>query len=578
MPDLYDERTLWAKRRMLWLGVALILAGGLLAHCIQTSGGIRILDVRFAGTGAVGMSALLYVPPNATAKTPAPGVLAVHGYFNSREAQDGFAIELARRGYVVLALDQRGHGYSAPPVSADGFGAPDGLKFLRGLDIVDPHNIGLEGHSMGGWAVGNAAAAFPTGYESMVLEGSSTGAPFAPAGTSTFPRNLAVVFSRFDEFSAIMWGVPTAREVTQSPKLRTLFGTNTPVEPGRLYGSIEAGTARILFTPGITHPMDHISTVAIAHCLNWFGRTLRGGTPRPDDEQIWYWKEIGTCIALVGLVLLLLGVFDLLLDLPYFAPLRSGVSGSGTGHNRDTRWWIAFMGGTLIPVLTLLPFFELGNHVFPPSRWFPQSFTNEIATWAVLNGLIFHALSFLPGGSTPQIKSDRVRSIVIALLTVASAYVASAVVDFLFKIDFRIWFIALKLMSPGQATAFPAYLILFTIYFVLALRSLHANLQIQSDSVAAQYLSNGAAMTAGLILFLTLEYGWLFSTDRLPTLFRFDALRIIIAIQFVPVLATVAIISTFTFRRTRSHLPGALICALLITWYIVAGQATHIPS
>jgi hypothetical protein len=85
-------------------------------------------------------------------------------------------------------------------------------------------------------------------------------------------------------------------------------------------------------------------------------------------------------------------------------------------------------------------------------------------------------------------------------------------------------------------------------------------------------------MTAGLILFLTLEYGWLFSTDRLLTLFRFDALRIIISIQFVPVLATVAIISTFTFRRTRSHLPGALICALLITWYIVAGQATHFPS
>ncbi len=47
-----------------------------------------------------------------------------------------------------------------------------------------------------------------------------------------------------------MWGVPTAREVTQSPKLRTLFATNTPIEPGRLYGSIEAGTARILFTPG----------------------------------------------------------------------------------------------------------------------------------------------------------------------------------------------------------------------------------------------------------------------------------------------------------------------------------------
>ncbi len=87
------------------IGVILIVAGGLLAWLTQTSGGIRIEDVRFKGANGNTMSALLYVPPNATAQTPAPGILAVHGYINSRETQDGFAIEFARRGYVVLALE-----------------------------------------------------------------------------------------------------------------------------------------------------------------------------------------------------------------------------------------------------------------------------------------------------------------------------------------------------------------------------------------------------------------------------------------------------------------------------------------
>ena len=73
-------------------GVILILAGGMLAHLTQTSGGIRIEDVRFKGAKGNTMSALLYVPPNATAQTPAPGILAIHGYINSRETQDGFAI------------------------------------------------------------------------------------------------------------------------------------------------------------------------------------------------------------------------------------------------------------------------------------------------------------------------------------------------------------------------------------------------------------------------------------------------------------------------------------------------------
>ncbi len=165
-------------------GAILILAGGLLAHFTQTAGGIRIQDVRFKGAKGNTMSALLYIPANATAQTPAPGILAVHGYINSRETQDGFAIEFARRGYVVLALDQTGHGYSDPPAFANGFGGPDGLAHLRSLDIVDKNNIGLEGHSMGGWAVLAAATAMPGDYKSMVLEGSSTGKPFAADGTA----------------------------------------------------------------------------------------------------------------------------------------------------------------------------------------------------------------------------------------------------------------------------------------------------------------------------------------------------------------------------------------------------------
>jgi dipeptidyl aminopeptidase/acylaminoacyl peptidase len=60
-------------------GVILILAGGMLAWLTQTSGGIRIEDIRFKGAKGNTMSALLYIPANATAQTPAPGILAVHG-------------------------------------------------------------------------------------------------------------------------------------------------------------------------------------------------------------------------------------------------------------------------------------------------------------------------------------------------------------------------------------------------------------------------------------------------------------------------------------------------------------------
>ena len=54
---------------------------------------------------------------------------------------------------------------------------------------------------MGGWTVLAAATAMPNDYKSMVLEGSSTGKPFAAEGTPSWPRNVALVFAQYEEFS-----------------------------------------------------------------------------------------------------------------------------------------------------------------------------------------------------------------------------------------------------------------------------------------------------------------------------------------------------------------------------------------
>ena len=553
----------------------MILLGSLLAHFVQSAGGIRLLDVRFVGAGGTPMSGLLYIPPNATPKTPGPGILAVHGYFNSRETQDGFAIEFARRGYVVLALDQTGHGYSAPPAFANHFGGPDGLAFLRSLDIVDKDNIGLEGHSMGGWAVVNAAAAFPTGYKAVVLEGSSTGAPLAPEGTPEFPHNLAVVFSTLDEFSQVMWGAATAADVSKSKKLMQVFGTESPIEPERLYGSLQAGTGRVLYTPVGTHPMDHISPAAIGDSLKWFARTLSGGTPRPASDQIWYWKELGTLVALVGFVMLLLGTFDVVAGLPCFAPIK--VAPTQRRNTRNRSWWLLFVATASLPAITLLPAFELGNKLLPATHWMPQAFTNEVIAWAIVNGVLAAASLLL--GATPLSLTFNVqvrRSMLAAVLTILVGYLAVALADFLFKIDFRFWFISVKLMSLVQARAFAVYLIPFTLYFLVSLSVLHRLLTVHSDTALGQYLSNIAALTAGVLGFLVIEYGSLVITHHLIVFFGSDPLRVIISINFIPLLGAVGVISTFAYRRTNSHLPSAFICAMLVTWYVVVGQATQV--
>ena len=563
------------------LGVVLILAGGLLAHFTQTAGGIRIEDVRFKGAKGNTMSALLYIPPNATPQIPAPGILAVHGYINSRETQDGFAIEFARRGYVVLALDQTGHGYSDPPAFAGGFGGPDGLAYLRSLEIVDKNNIGLEGHSMGGWTVLAAATAAPNDYKSMVLEGSSTGKPFAADGTTSWPRNVALVFAQYEEFSTLMWGVDLARDVTQSPKLWGLFGTQGPVEPGKVYGDIAQGTARVLYTPAITHPAEHISHEAIGHSLDWFAKTLQGGTPRPVDDQIWFRKEIGTLIALLGFVALLIGSFDALLEAPMYSRLRLPEIADGTMPEHTAasgrRWTTAFILSAFIPALTYYPAFALGGTFVKPSAFLPQGITNQILVWAVINGLITLALMrFAPKRAS---RSGIVaQSVVIAIASVAIGYAALWLADLAFKIDFRFWIVALKLMSAKQFLIFLIYLVPFTAFFVIALHVLHRNFSTMAAPRGALYLTNILALTLGFIVLVGGQYAILWLTGKLFNPLPdpgFVPLSTIVAIQFVPLLAICAVIATFTWRRTGSSLPGALICGLFVTWYVVAGTATQ---
>ena len=546
------------------LGLLLILGGALLAMLVRTGGGVTVRDIRFAGTNGTAMSALLYVPANATAATPAPGILAVHGYINSRETQDGFSIEFARRGYVVLAIDQTGHGYSAGKAFSNGFGGPDGLKYLRALQMVDKEQIGLEGHSMGGWTILAAAAAMPDAYKAMVLEGSSTGAPYAKDGSPAWPRNLALVYSRYDEFSKIMWGVDRARDVNGSAKLQAVFGTTAAIVPGKLYGTPD--NARVLYQPDTTHPGDHISTVAIGHAIAWFARTLKGGTPRPASDQVWYWKEFGTGIGLIGFVLLVLGTFDALLRTAPFAGLqRLGFMASIAPQPHRGR---AMLLATLVPTSLFFPAFIAVFLLVPPTPILPQTVATQVAFWALLSAGAGVALRRFGPAAPADGASPWLETFGIAIVTVAVAYLAVLLIDRLFLTDLRFWVLAVKFPSLRQWAIAAVYAVPITGAYLMTLRSLTGLI-----ANAHPYRSAMLATTGGFAALVGTIYAIFFATGTLIT--GFDPLTTVIAIQFLAVLPVIGIIAAFTWRRTGSHRAGALIVGLLVTLYVCAGTATQ---
>ncbi len=580
------------------VALILILGGGLLAYFIQTSGGVVIRDLRFMGSESKLMSALLYVPQGATKDKPAPGIVAMHGYINSRETQDGFAIEFARRGYVVLAPDMIGHGYSEPATSTGNFfgagcGGKPALDYLRSLDFVDKGNIGLEGHSMGGWGLVTTANANQNNYLSLVLEGSSTGT-YCPPGTPTFPRNLLVVWDKYDEFSQLMWGTPIASDALKGDKMKAVFGTAEPVEVEKLYGSIEKGTARKLLMPKMEHPALHWSTEAIGAAVAWMQTTLKGGKAIPPSEQIWYWKEIGTLIALIGMVLFLLAIGSYLLKTNYFKGLIEAPAPAKPATGRG--WWI----GAVITLVLTIPVYILtwkfcnptggGNVGIAKASWLlPQGITTIVMFWAVAVAvislillLLWHFLankkkggSFAAYGFTwkGKLQLGKVgKSFLLAVIAVFAAYLTLAFSAWAFTTDYRIWVFAIKPMSLMHFGIFLRYLIPFAFYFVIIGMVIHGELR-RNSSAWAQTIVNILLLIGGYILFFLLQYIPLFSGKTL--LIAPFNLPTIVLFQFVPIFIIVGLVSTYFYRRTGHIFVGSFINTLLVTWTLVAGQVIH---
>ena len=92
--------------------LAVILVASLSASLVQNSFFSTKVDKISFETENGELAGYLYTPRGVDADNPAPAVVLTHGYLNNAEMQEIGAIELSKRGYVVLAFDMYDHGDS----------------------------------------------------------------------------------------------------------------------------------------------------------------------------------------------------------------------------------------------------------------------------------------------------------------------------------------------------------------------------------------------------------------------------------------------------------------------------------
>ena len=283
-------------------------------------------------------------------------------------------------------------------------------------------------------------------------------------------------------------------------------------------------------------------------------------------------------------MVLILGAFELLIG-TVFGLLDTPAAPAATA--RGPRWWLAFVLTTAIPALSFYSFMKLAPVVlFAPFvmtkslplalHTFSEQITNQLMVWAVLNGLISLVLSFLLSAGRVKFPHRWISSAVVAAISVGAGYVALAIMQQVYAVDFRFWVLGLKAFDGRHFHLFLIYLIPFTVFFLLALRSFCLALPIKGESMAMALTYGALAMGLGFAVMLGIQYVHMAMTGLLLT--PDEPLNTIVAMQFVPILAVIGVIAAYTYRRTGDYAPGAFICGLFVTWYIVAGTAVFPPT
>lgn len=582
-------------------------------------------------------SGILFVPKTATEKNKAPAVVMTHGYLNNRELQLQNAIELARRGFVVLTIDRGGHGNNSIDEDKNAMMNTDGLydsaKYVYNLPYVDKTRIGITGHSMGGYTTAATLAAdAKVGIISAgLMQGWSTfigAAPDVSVGMLKAMDDEFFFTSKFPDGSASI-----CREYLHSVGAASFvgltgYGTSKDsinIKSGDKYvkGSVvevEQGTAlnqpfRVIYEANEIHPLNHFSVESAGYVVDFFYTAF--GTPANhgvigSGNQIWWVKEMFSLIGLAAFFFLIFPVVSLLLTLPCFASLRkkeeldldaglgSIKQGGLHGITKTVTWFAGGVATMLFGGFILhdayLNYGKAG--MIRPSDYFPQDTTGSVANWALVCAgfalfvmAVIWAINFGVGKLAKKLgkeevavscpfkcaKIDLIGFVKTALLTLSVVGLMYLIVFInwgIWKVDFRIWTLDVKVFNLDMIPTMLRYTWVFFIFYAVNAIG-NAGFRLKDLPEWGTIAINAFFNSFGVLLVILIQYITFRSTG---VLWQKDMnLGYIVVFPMVAVLAIATIISRVLYKKTGNIWLGAMINALLFTIITVANTATSIP-
>lgn len=552
---------------LLILSLVLIFGGSYLANKVQTADGDVVMrSINFVTEDGINLHALLYIPNSATNKNPAPAIVSSHGYNNTAEVQAINAVELSRRGYVVIAIDAYWHGLSGgTSVNVDNnnivpdMGGYAALQYLGTLPFVDKEHIGMVGHSMGCAVIQGAALRAFKNHDTnpsiiipkallLTSNAYATNAEKTKLAYADYPVNVGTIFGQFDEWSENMFGPEgkIGKNVINTPiavagmgfagaKADTFYeaGINKPLTREEAIESAKNNTLRVFYQPPTDHPQVHFSSLAAMPVIEYFDITLSEGNGSiPNTDLVWYWKEIYTFTAMIGFLLFVIPFTFLMLETPYFKAIVRPEPVAPTTMNdgkSKRRYWLIYLI-CLLPAPLLfywavgypIDIVSLGRAVpivLKSSTLFPMPAINGIVVVCVLIGAFLLALFtavykiyMKPAGvkyqdiGAPFNGQIILRSALLAILVFFATYMTLVLSTYFFNSDFRLFVFSVKTLSAAKWSIFLSYLVPFLFFYLIASLTLNSFTRVRGASEWKNMLLMIVAMCGGYIVLFLLDY------------------------------------------------------------------------
>ena len=605
-----------SARTLLLVCIVTICVSSFGVSRIQTSAGsVSLQDIRVPTHNGQLLVADLFKPESATKDSPAPLIVVVPGFQRSKEALSNIALELARRGFVVISIDPYAQGQSSSSMSrraatTEGYGMFAIVDYAAGtpnLNYVDKARIGATGHSAGG----NAAI---RGANYFGREAQQTGGPsklhsvFVSGYVLTLTdevlrdvrSNVGMSYAFYDE-GAYRNELGNA-DMRRAPEALRLVNSGIAperideVELGRYYGKIENRTRRVVHNERILHPFQPYMAEATANQIEYFERVFDWDSGLSGSDQVWQWKEFLSLLSLVASMVALVPLGTLLLQLPVFRELRHSLPPPQPRPDRrgTTVFWLMFVTSALIACFSYIPMTELSKVLFVAASsremtwFFPQRMNNAVVLWAFFNGVVGFLLFYVAyrfhgraRGARPSdwgVETDLRQlglTLVLAFTLFAFYYLFLFTLYYLLHVDYRFLFMGVRVFRPVEFAMLFMYAPFFFVFLLSNSLRVNAAMRFEGQPEWRSMLIAGIGNSLGLFLIVLVQYVTFWRTGAVYWTDGWLYINLLFAV--IPMMFVLPYFNRYFFRMTGRIYLGPMVTCLVFIMILLTNTVSYLP-